>query len=104
MLTGCCAGWGSLTDFVSSGGSSVIGRSWLCGEARAGATLRVLPATGRVLDEEGDRAEAGAGPAGGGGGTSSRVLDEAVGEPGGGAGAVATAPWRCCLCRDESCG
>lgn len=59
---------------------------------------KLLPATGSVLEEEGDRSEGGGGTAGGGGGATSSVLDEAVGEPGGGAGAAAaTALFAFCM-------
>ena len=45
-----------------------------------------MAAAGKVLEDEGDSREGGRGTAGGGGGTTSCVFDEAVGEPGGGAG------------------
>lgn len=51
-----------------------------------------MAAAGSVLEEEGDIRDGGGGTAGGGGGTTSWVFDEAVGEPGGGAGTGVPAP------------
>ena len=68
------------------GGVALRGCSWLM----AGTGL--VAAAGRVLEEEGESREGGGGTAGGGGGTTSWVFDEAVGEPGGGAGTGVLAP------------
>ena len=64
------------------------------------AGTRLVAAAGSVLEEEGDIRDGGGGTAGGGGGTTSWVFDEAVGEPGGGAGMDVLTPvtsGRCCV-------
>lgn len=53
------------------------------------ATGTLAAAAACVLTDEGYSSKGGGGTAGGGGGTTSWVFDEAVGEPGGGAGAEA---------------
>ena len=52
----------------------------------------LVVAAGGVLEEVGDSREGGGGTAGGGGGTTSWVFEDAVGDPGGGAGAGVLTP------------
>ena len=64
----------------------MTGRSWLM------VATGLVAAVGSVLEDEGDSREGGGGTEGGGGGTTSWVFDEAVGDPGGGAGTGVSTP------------